>query len=746
MILDEFHERSRHTDLAAAFLREAVDTVRPDLLLVAASATLDAAPLARFLGPGGVAGPGAPVVEVEGGLFPVEIRWADRVDPRPVPLRVAAAVRQALSDAPSGDVLVFLAGAPEIRRAAEALGTLPGAVILPLHGELSPEAQDRVLGPAPQGLRKVILSTNVAETSLTIPGVTAVVDSGEAKVLRLDPRSGLDRLEKGRISKASAVQRAGRAGRLAPGTCYRLWSRDEERSLADFEVPEVLRTDLADTLLSVLAFSPRDPREFGWFERPPEALLERGIGLLARLGAVVPPRWSLTDRGRLLSRLGLPPRVGALAAAAAERGLAGAGALLASLLEGRDLLRPSSFGESRGAGGGGGPETRRSDLVHRFDLVREAEAGRLSPALLGRLGLDGGGVRAVLRGRDRIVGALRRSGRGAWTSGPGEREPSEEELLPLVLAGYPDRVARRLPGGTGEVVLVGGRRALLGRECGVLDSPLLVALEIVSGGPGPDRVVSASEARVEWLEPLTGVAPVERTEVRWDDARESVVAAKQLAWQGLVLDEREVPAPAGAESSALLVAAARRSLPRALDLSSPAFVALRGRIAFVARRRPETGLAPVDDAALEALLPELAEGRRRLDDLRAMDLASTLLERLGHRERRALEEFAPTSLPVPTGRSIALDWSGEVPVLAVKLQELFGLGETPRVDGGRMPVLLHLLSPAGRPVQVTSDLASFWNRTYPEVRRELRGRYPRHPWPEDPWNAPPERGARKRRS
>ncbi len=724
VMLDEFHERSRHTDLAAAFLKEAAETVRPDLLLVAASATLEAEPVSRFLGRGGRE---APVVAVDGGLYPVEIRWADRLDARPVPVRAAAAVHRALSEIPSGDVLVFLAGAAEIRRTAEAIGPLPRTLLLPLHGELGAAAQDAALVPAPAGVRKVILATNVAETSLTIPGVAAVVDSGEAKVLRFDPRTGLDRLEKGRISRASATQRAGRAGRLGPGTCYRLWTREEERSLPAFETPEILRTDLAETLLTVLAFSPGDPTRFGWFEAPPPALVARGLELLRSLGAlpVAPGAFSLTERGRLLSRLALSPRLGTVAVEAASRGRARGGALLAALLAERDVLRSSLFAGPRDPRAE--VPTGRSDLLHRLDLVREAERGGLAPPLLERLGLDAGSVRAVLRGRDRVVRELSRAGLVSPTE-----QADDDALLASLLAGYPDRVARRVPGREGEVVLRGGRRAVLARESCVREAPLLVALDVSPGGSGPDRVSMASAIREEWLDSLSGERLAESTLLSWDAGRGAVVALRRLAWGGLVLDEREIPVPPGEETETILVAEAARDLGKALDLADPGLEALRGRIAFVRSVRPDAALPETGDAFLASLLPSLASGRRKLSELREADLPALLLSRLTFAQRKALDELAPASVRVPSGRDVPLDWSGPVPVLAVKLQELFGLAETPRLAGGRVPVLLHLLSPAGRPVQVTQDLASFWNRTYPDVRKELRGRYPRHPWPDNP--------------
>jgi ATP-dependent helicase HrpB len=728
VMLDEFHERSRHADLALAMLREIRATLREDLLLLVASATLDPAPVATFLAD--ARGP-APVMNVPGRPFPVEVRHSDHADPRPLEARVASAVRIALSEGPRGDVLVFLPGAFEIRRAretVESMGTGGEPLdVRVLHGDLPGAAQDAALAPAPADHRRVILATNVAETSLTIEGVSTVVDSGFARTLRFDPRSGLDRLVLGRIPKASAEQRAGRAGRLGPGLALRLFSRHEEQGLRPFEEPELFRTDLASPLLDVLLWTARDPALFGWFERPPAASTALALRLLRRLGAVEEGSYDPTPRGRKMATLPVHPRLATLVLAGSERGLLREAATLAALVEERDVLAGS-----RAFGGGTREVDHASDLLLRLELLEDAERAGLSRARLAALGLDPGAALAVLRLRDLL---LRRF--------PPARSPtraSEADLLRLVLAAYPDRIARRRRPGAAEAILAGGTPLVFDSRCTVRSAELVAVIETSAAPSGPDRIRLASAVEREWLDGLPGERVRTETVRSWDTASERVVAQQRVAYDNLVLEEKEIPAPLDQETARLLLEAASADLSRALE-QGPGVERLRARAAFLRRAMPELDLPPLDDEALLELLPGLAAGRRRFAQLRETPLEPLLKARLGSRALRLLDEHAPDSVPVPTGRDLPLRYdAGGPPVLAVKLQELFGLAATPRVAGGRVGVLLHLLSPAGRPVQVTSDLASFWSTTYPAVRRELRGRYPKHPWPEDPRNAPPRRG------
>lgn len=658
IVLDEFHERSLHADLALAFARQAW-RAREDLRLLVMSATLDPAPVSRFLGE-------CPVVDVPGRPHPIEIRY----DPR---RSLADAVRSVLAS-PGGHVLCFLAGAAEIRRArAELEGGVGGAQLLPLHGTLSAEEQDRALAPSTE--RKVILATNVAETSLTVEGVTDVVDSGQHKVLRYDASRGLDRLELERIPADSATQRAGRAGRTGPGRVLRLW--DERDRLRPRREPEIERVDLASPLLEVLAWG-GDPDAFEWFEAPPAERLQAGMRLLERLGAVSERR--LTPDGRAMQGLPLHPRLARVFLAAGGGGRAAAAC--AVLGEGwRPILR-------------GDPETTDSDALTAADRLRDAPAG----------------VRAVARELSKLATPYSRA---APASG-------DERLLRALLAGFPDRVARRREPGSARLVLASGQGAVLGRESGVRQGELVLALEVAGGaaGAGQEPIVRvASRIEREWLE---GVS-VEIAH-RFDEASGSVRAFARDGYERLVLGERPVPAEPDLAAPLLAAALERRGLGEAAerlwrrlrvagleaDLHSAVLAACRGR----------TSLPPLDD-------PE-----RWLD-------AGT---------RARLARLAPERLALPSGRTTALEYRDDGSVVAAaKLQELFGLAETPLIGAGKAPVVFELLAPNGRPVQTTRDLRGFWERTYPEVRKELRGRYPRHPWPEDPWTAEPTHRTKKRR-
>jgi ATP-dependent helicase HrpB len=664
IVLDEFHERSLHADLALAFARQAW-LARPDLRLLVMSATLDPGPVARFLDE-------CPVIDVPGRPHPIEIRYEPGVTP-------AAAVRAALATR-GGHLLCFLPGAPEIRRVQAELGEVAGSRVLPLHGTLPSEEQDRAL--APSGERKVILATNVAETSLTVEGVTDVVDTGQHKVLRYDPSRGLDRLELERIPADSAEQRAGRAGRTGPGRVVRLW--DERDRLRPRREPEIERVDLAGPLLEVMAWG-GDAAGFEWFEAPPPEGVAAAMSLLERLGAVSGGR--LTPEGKAMHRLPLHPRLARVLLTAS--GEARGAAVCAVLGEG---WRPVARAD---------PPTTDSDVLSAVDRLAEAPPGVRAAAM-------------SLRGAPSGPGDEESAGI-VDPSGPVRRKSlrmTEGRLLRALLAGFPDRVARRREPGSPRLVLSSGTGALLGRESGVRDAELLVALEVVGGaaGAGPDLVVRvASRVERAWLE---GV----RTEVvhRFDDGSDAVRAVAQDWYDRLLLDERPVPPDPDRAASLLAEAIDRRGLGEPGER--------------LRRRLRVAGLeADLRSAALAACrgrtrLPELAHPERWLDP--------------GVRSR--LDRLAPDRVALPSGRTALLDYreDGSI-VAAAKLQELFGLAETPRIGPGRVGVVFELLAPNGRPVQTTRDLRSFWERTYPEVRRELRGRYPRHPWPEDPWRAEP---------
>jgi ATP-dependent helicase HrpB len=718
VIFDELHERSLATDLSLAMARRVQREVRPDLKLVAMSATLDPGPIAAFLG-------NAPTIESRGRLFPVDIVYSEKPDDRPLPARVAAGVRRVLGGT-AGDVLVFLPGAGEIQRCAEALAGLAAErnlAVLSLYGDLPPERQDEVLRPLSR--RKVVLATNVAETSLTIDGVTAVVDSGQVRRLRFDPATGLDRLELGRVSRASADQRAGRAGRQAPGICLRLWPAYENATLAERETPEIARVDLAGPALQLLAWGETDLAAFGWFEAPPPEALAAAVQLLRQLGAF---DHGVTALGSTMARLPVHPRLARLLIEGQRAGRAREAALLAALLAERDpfLRSPRGAGPRRSS---------RSDLLDRLDALESFERRDGVSGSDGET-LNAGAARFVLRARDQLAEMGRRELPDASGTGGDDDTP----LLRALLAAYPDRVARRREPRSPRGVMVGGRGVRLAEESAVLEAELFLCVELDGSRSGEALVRKASAVEPGWL-----AADRLRTSIdlEFDESRERVAAWKRTRYDDLVIAEAEVPAPTTPETSEterVLVRAATDRLDRALALDDAEVAGFLARVRSLADWRPELALPRFTDGEIRGLLPALAAGRKSFAELRRAPLLEVLQGALSYSQLEAVRREAPERLEVPSGSQIKLLYEpGKPPVLAARIQELFGLAETPRVAAGRIPVLLHLLAPNGRPQQVTHDLRSFWTNTYPEVRRELQGRYPRHAWPTDPWNARPER-------
>ncbi len=751
LLFDEFHERSLAADLSLALARSVRREVRPDLRLVAMSATLEVGPLAAYLD-------GAPVVRSDGRLHPVTTRLEERVDDRPLAQRVAAASRRALAEQ-GGDVLVFLPGKREIRDAETEISGAAGRnalAVLPLHGDLAVEQQEAALRRGAG--RRIVLATNVAETSVTVEGVGTVVDSGWVRRLRFDPASGLDRLETVRVSRASAEQRAGRAGREGPGTCLRLWTAADDLALRPFEVPEVRRVDLAGAVLELAAWGEPDPAAFDWFEAPEPERLERAQRELRDLGAL--DRHGLTTLGRRLAALPLAPRLGRLVVEGEARGVAEEAALVAALLSDRDPTRPATGAHRAGT---------RSDLLDRLDRLDPKRHPRVFAAqkqilgLLksGKASMEGKGTsgRPVLpvdspetppdtESRAPSSLAKRHAEIGAtdphhWKplSGPGRGDA----LLRAVAAAYLDRLCRRREAGSERALMVGGRGVRLGRGSAVRDAELFVAVEVDAGRPGARSegwVRVASAVARDWLPPEMVSAA---RELVWDDARERVVARAVARFEDLVLEAKEVPVEDPEAASALLAERAKAALEQALALDDPAVSGLLDRLRFLSRARPELELPEPDAAFLTSPLPVLCSGIRSFAELRRRPLADALLGMLDPRVRRALDRDVPERLEVPSGSRIRIDYSDpDRPVLAARIQELFGLAATPLLASGRVPVLLHLLAPNGRPQQVTADLASFWATTYPAVRRELAGRYPKHAWPEDPLRARAERRPRRR--
>lgn len=713
VILDEFHERSIHTDLALALLREVQTTVREDLRIVVMSATMDPRPVARFLGD-------VPVFDSPGRIFPVEIRYLERPDSAPVWEKAASAVRRAL-DVPasdSGHVLVFLPGIGEIRR-TEGLLRESGADLHVLHSSVPADEQDRTLRPSPR--RKVILATNIAETSLTIDGVRTVIDSGLVRVLVHDARLGIDRLELRRISRASATQRSGRAGRTAPGRCLRLWTDAEQSALEEHAPPEIHLIDLASMVLTLRAYGVRDLDRFNWFEPPRPENLARAERFLAMLGATAPDG-TLSPLGRRLASLPLHPRLGRLLLAGADAGLPREAATLAALLSERDILASPHESRRREAGWEG-----NSDLLDRLEAF---ERGRHSPAF------DTQAVRAVERVRDELTDLVRRQHGVPMTPSL----PRDEALRRALLLAYPDRVTVRRPHDPARGLMVGGRGIVLEPSSVVRRAPLFLSLDPrdpVSGDTTESRVSLASAVEAEWLEESFPHLLERRLASRFDPERGRVLTHRQTVFAGLVVRETGARPSDDPEGTARALYEHLRRDPAALFEADEEVARWLARVRLLRSAMPELGLPDFTSECLDDILREACAGATSLDQVRGAELLAHLENRLTWPQRSALDEHAPKALEVPSGNRIRLQYPADgPPVLAVRIQELFGLPENPRVAAGRVPVVLHLLGPNYRPVQVTSDLRSFWNTTYAEVRKELRARYPRHPWPEDPWNAP----------
>ena len=703
VIFDEFHERSLQADLALALALESQAALRPDLKLVVMSATLDAAPVARLLGD-------APVLTSEGRMFPVETRHLPPREREPLLPHVQLAVERALQDE-NGSLLVFLPGTGEIRRLHQRLQERAGpkTLIAPLYGDLDNAAQDRAIEPAPAGKRKVVLATSIAETSLTIEGIRVVVDMGQMRVPRFDPVSGMSRLITTRVSRASADQRRGRAGRLEAGVCYRLWKESE--TLAPANTPEILAADLADLVLELARWGVTEPAGLRWLDAPPAAAYTQAQELLQELGAL-DVEGRITAHGRELLKLPLHPRLAHMVIRGKALGWGALAAELAALLSERDPLRLPG-GEIQ------------ADVHLRLKLMRRDDPES--------------------RKRTKLLAASAADLRNIIGVGSRDREAGDEGVL-LALA-YPDRIAQRRGSEAHRYLLANGRGALLQDGDALGKSPWLAVAQL-DGEAREARVFMAARLSREDIETHFPERIVEQESVSWDDASGAVLARRQRRLGALVLDDMAAASvPPEAVAAALLEAVRQRglgSLPW-----TPAARNLQARILFLRRVLGEEWPDVSDGALLQGLDHWLApwlQGMSRLSHLERLKLDEVLLGFMDHRHQRLLAEQAPTHIKVPSGSDIRVDYAaGETPVLSVKLQELFGLADTPRLAQGRVPVMLHLLSPAQRPVQVTQDLKVFWQRTWPEVKKELKGRYPKHPWPEDPLTAPATRGAKRRR-
>jgi ATP-dependent helicase HrpB len=727
VVLDELHERHIHTDLALVLLRRLQRTTRPDLKLVAMSATLDARQVSAFLGD-------CPVLTIPGRVFPVEVTFAPRDEPprtgRPLERQVADAVRALVEGGLAGDVLCFLPGAAEIRRCAEACGPLArraGMVVLPLHGDLSAEEQDRAVLPSAE--RKVILSTNVAETSVTIDGVVAVVDGGLARVASHAAWSGLPLLKLSKVSRDSAAQRSGRAGRTRPGVCVRLYTRHDHDARPEHTPPEIRRLDLAEPLLALRSLGIHDVTTLEWMDRPEPAQVEAADALLHRLGAV-DEAGRLTEDGRAMLRFPLHPRQARVLLSCARRGHVEVGCQAAAILGERD------------------PWTRehrpRHRALHGSDVwaVVEAMASRDEA-------LDRGAVHRVRRATDQLRGLAR-------AIQPGPRGEDAETALGLaLLTGFPDRVAtRRVPGKGStaraedvELLLASGGTARLSPSSAVRDSDWLVALDAEERHDGAREQVTvtrASAVSCDWLLDVVPEALTLGDEVEWNRDAARVDAFSRVRVGALVVSESRVDAVGVPGTAALLareaLAAGLHTLCDPEDLSN-----LRARVALLHGAFPEKEIPLLDDARLQERLLVACQGKKSLAQLREDGLLRRLEESLGPEVAHLLRKETPDVMTLPGGRRTRIHYvAGQPPHVSSRLQDFFGTTTTPRIAGGRVLLNLHLLAPNGREVQITQDLQGFWDRHYPALRRELMRRYPKHAWPEDPVTARPPVGGRVR--
>jgi ATP-dependent helicase HrpB len=721
VVLDEVHERHLDTDLLLALLARLRRERRPDLALVVMSATLDAEPFARFLGD-------APRLRSEGRVFPVSIEHLTQLDDRPLEKQVASAVRRLTEEEPTGDVLVFLPGAAEIRRASELLEPLArerGFLVLPLHGDLPIGEQARAVEPAKA--RKVVLSTNVAESSLTIEGVVAVVDSGLARVAGHSAWTGLPTLATSKVSRASATQRAGRAGRTREGRVLRLYTRGDFEARPEHDTPEVVRADLSEAVLALRSAGVR-PNELAWLTQPPAASLASAEDLLIALGAVS-RAGELTPIGRRLTELPLHPRLARLVVEGERRGVAKEAALLAALVGERDirLSARTSLGERGRGPDASGP----SDLLELAERFSEAESVRFEPHRLRAYGLDARAVEAVDRARRQVARAVKNQ-----VPAPDSTEATDRALLAATLAGFPDRVARRRKRGEADLILANGRTARLSEQSVVHDALLLVAID-AEERPGRGSVVRRASAVDEnVLFELAGDAIEARDEYEFVSATERVERVSSLRLGAVVLDETRSLAPPSPDTARALVEAAR-ALPTRF-LRSEAALKLAARFRLLVEHFPEAGLDSEPERLVERGLLAAAEHANSFAEIEANDWLGLTLSSLSREQQRLFENEVPERLRLGNGRSVEVHYEpGKPPWIESRLQDFFGARKAPQILGGRIGLTVHLLAPNQRAVQVTSDLDGFWERHYPSVRRELMRRYPRHAWPEDGRTATP---------
>ncbi len=739
VVLDEFHERTLEMDIVLGLLVRLRQTVRPDLKVLIMSATIDCRPLSEFL-------ESAPVIESQGRVFDVRVIYNRQISKEPVETLVADVLPKALA-ATDGHLLVFLPGVGEIiktERTIQSIAAQAGARVWQLFGDMPPGEQDAVL--ATGGDRKVILATNVAETSLTIDGVTGVIDSGLVRIMRFDASVGLSRLVLESNSLASADQRAGRAGRQAPGICYRLWPESMNRARASFETPEVLRGDLTGALLQLSGMGESDFAGFPWVTRPTSPAVAGAMLMLQSIGAMEESR--ITESGRELLRVPLSPRLARLLIASHRAGVSKRGALAAALLSERDPFRISRHAKS--------PRVRtpvdrqsvrgKSDLVDKVTRIEKALAGNDDPEL------NRGALHQVVRTADYLLQSLSsRDVEDESLDATADNQskntdvatsPDEDTALRLAIwQAYPDRLARRRHVGSDRGLMVGSVGVRLSSTTCVLDAELFVGVDVEQRERDAE-VRIASEVDRSWID-----ARQLRTVVEYffHPTQGNVQARRREYWFDLVIAESSIAATDKDAITAILYEQVVLNWEQVFPSGDPAVGGFLKRIKCLRQWLPEEDWPDVSIESLQVIARQLCHGRRSIDELKTAPWADCMITLLTYDQKRRLDELAPESWKAPSGNQVPIEYdSTQNPRISIRLQELFGLADTPRIAGGRVAMLLELLGPNRRPQQLTDDLASFWKNTYPIVRKELKRRYPKHHWPDDPLATPATRSGLKR--
>lgn len=706
LLFDEFHERSLAADLALALSLQVQGIVREDLRVLIMSATIDTGNLSSLLG-------NAAVITSSGKLHPVTILYNKEQDNAPVAMKTARAAVKALREQP-GDILVFLPGAGEIKRTKELLETEnTGSLIYPLYGDLPFNKQQEAIMPDPPGVRKIVLATSIAETSLTIEGITTVIDSGLSRVPRFDPRSALTRLETIPVTKDAADQRAGRAGRLGPGTCYRLWTEGKHRHLIAQRSPEILEADLAPMMLELANWGVENITELTWITHPPTGAVQQATELLKQLGALKDNK--ITERGKQMVRLPIHPRLAhMLIEASGSHRLLALATDIAALLEERDPLQKESSG---------------ADLTLRVELLRKWRDG--SRSFSSHAGLE-------------RIERLAANWRKLFKIKVSNEVVSDEETGLLLAAAYPERIAQQVSKNGDRYRLANGRTARLPAHDPLISHNWLVVAHL-DAGDREGKIFLTAPVRKQDLNQLA----VEEETVRWDDERGMIVASREKRVGNLVLESAPLMEVPYEKRVAVLCDVIRSKGLKMIGWGEEE-ERWQARVMSLRKWRPQESWPDVSDehllATLEEWLSPFLIGVSKRADIQRMDKGAVIASLLPWDLHTSLDELAPVRLKVPSGSAIKIIYfqDGRPPVMEVRLQEVFGMLETPQVNEGRTAIMMHLLSPGFRPVQITKDLKSFWQNTYHDIRKELRMRYPKHSWPEDPWTATAVRGVKRK--